>query len=472
MSSLGGKNGERPSLVNLDILVVLMTSLTSLLDLIHVMRTCRAAYSAGVPVLLSGHPILISKPKQLASFCSFMLADGATRCRHLRHLEFMNMKEVQDPATVEAFLEVLKNSHNLANLTLQHSDAFLKTDERVTLAFSALKSVKQLTIRDVTTTSTTMLDEMQSQVANATISFKNSNGAESDPISLLKRSCPSLETLSLWLPDITSDDLESQNIYPNMKTLHLTNWLFIEIEPLIHAFPNLRDLSVSMQGFTDAGLEEPEDESRQINEDAQSRRQWESLDHVRGDVINIYLLALKCDIGVLDLEVNWEAEGEQIEAILADAHPTRFNFRFSDPYEGVLEGSNLQRTLEPASEAVTHLYVAVSDVEDHEQAIDAVFEPLEACTNLVLLAVSLRAYGQTHSESDIKYVQELDFKEMAQRAVDLVPSLEHIVFELSSRGPGRSYWKVQKDDEDDEDSFTLQELPDEVGCKLVEPDWN
>lgn len=352
--------------LNLDILTVVVSHMIRRADMLAIMRTCKSVYAAGIPALLKRN-VRFAKQDKLAFFCDFILADAPARGKHIRELEFCkSLGKIKKAALCEKVAQVLEHATGLETLTLASCDDFVASDEKIEQAFTQLKSVKDLTIREADATITEMVKQMQSPVEKVNITFIGMNDSDHNPVSVLSAFQETLRTLYAWQPEFEEPTSE---VYPNMHNLDVVFWNNIDTEPLVRAFPNLRHLALDLQGATDGGLEEDKEDIREKNEQGQAEVQWTQLEHVSADDLNLYLAAIKANVKTLDLRVNWESETDQITAILSDMRPARLNLHFSTDWEN--EGDVPERlpgVLEAMSEDLTHLYMKIRDIDDPETA--------------------------------------------------------------------------------------------------------
>ncbi|KAJ3557262.1 hypothetical protein NM688_g1564 [Phlebia brevispora] len=431
--------------LSLDILTIVLSHMVRRPDILSVMRTCKNLYAAGIPALLKSC-ILFSKKKKLSSFCDFILQDASARGRHIRDLTFFpSLGEIDDDELVEKFTQVLQHATGVEKLTFQKANK-LVSNEQIATAFAQLKSVKELIVRDADSAMVDMVKEMQSPVETVLLSVQGMSDADKDPASVLAPFQRSLRKLSSWMPEFDEEDQE--NTYPNLHTLDVTFWNNIDMGPMIRAFPNLRNLSMYLQGFDDGGLEEDKDEIREKNEQAQEEAKWEHLEDVVADDINLYIAALKSDVDTLELRLNWQSEAEQISAILGDAHPTRLNFSYEA--EGGCEDTrdHLTGCLEAASADITHFYLKLSETDDPEALSGFLEETIATLPKLAFLSLEITS-GEAPEE-----------EELARRLAKVASSLQNVAFTVSSKGGSSSIWQIERPGGNDSE-FAVKELTKE-----------
>ncbi|KAF7793851.1 hypothetical protein EIP86_004972 [Pleurotus ostreatoroseus] len=402
--------------------------------------------------------IRFTKKRKLSSFCDFILADAPARAKHIRHLEFNSMGEIDDDELVEKFAQVLEQATSIERLEFNQCDDFIASSEQISEAFARLKSVKYLKIHDADSATVDMVKHMQSPVEDVFLSVNGSSDADQDPVSILSSFQQTLRRLYTWTPDFSDD---TQDItYPNLHTLDATFWNNIDMAPMIRAFPNLRKLSLYLQGFDDGGLEEEKEEIREKNEQAQEAARWAHLEQVHADDINLFISALKADVDAIDLDLNWQSEAESITTILGDARPTRLNFCYSSDWDNETEATeHITGLLEAASADVTHLYFTVRDIEDPEPLLTFLCEVMPTLPRLAGLSLELTV------KNGVKVSEE----ELASRFATAASSLQSIVL---SQPPSDSvsFWQIEKPEGDNE--AAPRRLTEEESEKLgivVEP---
>lgn len=337
-------------------------------DILSVMYASKSFYAAGTPSLL--RPCIRFHAKRtLLSFLDFVLADAPARARHIRHLEFgPKLGEVDDDELVDKFIQVLGQATKLEKLELNQCDDFVASNEQIAEAFSRLKSVKILKVRDADSATIDMVKQMESPVEDVFLSVQSGSDADQDPVSILSVFQSSLRRLYSWTPDFTSDNQDIT--YPKMHTLDATFWNNIDMAPMIRAFPDLRRLSLYMQGYDDGGLEEEKEEIREKNEQAQEDVRWEHLEQVYADDINLYISALRADVDTIDLRLDWQSEAEMITTILSNARPTRLNICYESDWSSETEpAQHIAGLLDAAAADVTHFYFEVRSVDDPEEVL-------------------------------------------------------------------------------------------------------
>ena len=307
--------------LNYDVLVAIYSHLTDRNDLLAFMSTCHALRLAGVYYLLRFR-VVVTSDKQLASLCHFLLADAPTRLGMLTQLAVRTC--AQSPETVNLYLRVLQGARQLRDLDILCGRP--ASDARIHAAISNLNNVQTLTVHDLSAPESALLRYMDSPVRDIDISL-SAYSQPIDPVALLSNFSDSLERLRVIQgyqqrasPKVT---------YPFLHTLIAESCAFERIEPLIDAFPNLRDLTIKTYGDDETVDEVALDRLRNL--EIQRLKSWDTLDRVRGDVLMLYRLGISCRVKRLDIPclVNTSADPiftlsfkQMFAAVLADTQPS------------------------------------------------------------------------------------------------------------------------------------------------------
>lgn len=357
---------ERPTTrPNLGVMAVLTSHIGQRHDLLAVMRTCKTVHSVGIPALLKEN-IAFPTQSKLASFCDFILADAPVRAKHIRDLTFCDsLGEVpKGSVLVNKFAQVLHHATRLEKLTFHSCDEFVASDPKILHAFAGLTSVKDLTVREAETALTDMVKQMQSPVEKAKISPNYIVESDYNPLPVLSPFQATLRELSAcqWFGE--GDKANLRELYPNTSRLDFTFWTYLNLVPMIRAFPNVRHLSLHRLDYD--GLNN-ETELREENE-GHKDIQWKHLDHIEAEDLSLYVSALKAEVKVLDLLADWASSADKQRAILSDIRPERFNFHFKVGYWVDLKrGDGRSEVLEAVSNDLTHLYIHVEDLPDDQK---------------------------------------------------------------------------------------------------------
>ncbi len=307
--------------------LVLIVSHMSRIDLLSVMGACRTLHSMLVPHLLAiSHNL--RRTNQLVSFCHFMLDDKPLRFLYLRDLT-ISLTFVSSPLLSDLLAKVLRQACKLQGLGLHCG--ILEGDSRISEAIAAHTGLRKLSLRYPGSGARQMLICMQSPIEVVEVIMSEaSEGGIVDPGSLLTGFCSTLTSLSATLARFSTTGIQ----YPHLTTLELNCCNNLDIGPLIHLFPNVRNLKiVTCQGLCSHHEHNSQavivDESdvklhRLSNLVVQSELllQWRTLEYVQGDLPNLYCLAIRGSIRRLDIISADAGNADKLPAILTDLHPS------------------------------------------------------------------------------------------------------------------------------------------------------
>lgn len=293
LPDVGGCTASRRVYLNYDVLVVLLSHLDNFQDMLSLMSTCHDLRAAGMPYIFHAR-MEICSDKKLAALCKFLLVDAPQRLVFLRQLAVLTYPEALD--TVDLYLQILKQAQHLEDIEVWCG--LPSIDPRIHTAVSGLTSIKTLTVRNLLFREAGLLRRMQSPVQKIDISFQYYD-QPIDPIWLFGKLAPTLETLRVVLG--VQQPTFPQAVYPRMRTLVAESCVFEKISPLIHAFPNLRDLTIF--SYRDEESSEEVVRDRRENQEAQRGQSWGPMERVLGDVLMLYRLGLSCS--VRRLEIPW-----------------------------------------------------------------------------------------------------------------------------------------------------------------------
>lgn len=309
--------------LHFDILVLLISHLDRT-DLLSLMQVCRSLHSALVPQLLRLHPT-IRRTKQLMSFCQFILTDVPMRFRYLQRLS-LAISYVWSPRISEMLLEVFRHAIHLEELGVLDC-GFLEGDPELLSAIAALTNIKTLCIRYPTKVARDLLMRMQSQIIRVDVSFSKVARHRLDPVDLLSNCRDTVTTLCMSLPRFGDIDIQ----FPALTKLALKCHQCLRTFPLVSAYPNVRDLTVTMcRGMCGHGGFDPEPVHRYEHDIENFRKEnvlsrqlgsWRSLEHVRGDASSLYHLALDCHAQRVDLTDLMPTDLTKFATIMRDLKP-------------------------------------------------------------------------------------------------------------------------------------------------------
>lgn len=309
----------RPTaLLNFDVLADVLACMATGAELLPAMRACRTLYLAGVPLLLRAGVVVRTRAK-LVSFCRFALRDGPARFRHLRSLEVAVPGRFRNAAKAELLVRMFASARYLERLEVYDCEVLL-SDARLPAVLAQLAVLRKVTLHSLNDAAHAFLDRLDAGLGSVDICFYGDTvEGPGDPVPLLARFAPCLRELRVTYAEFGHGTV----CYVNLTTLVVDDCQFAKVAPLVSCFPNLRDLSLWM-GHEDDELDEEEiEEHRQLNGDAQAHARWNGLENLRGSILSLYMLQLKCNVTHLDVQSAYLTTDSayQLAGILTDVSP-------------------------------------------------------------------------------------------------------------------------------------------------------
>lgn len=314
---------DAPMQLNFDVLVAVMSYLYGS-DLLSAMQTCHTLYSGGIPFLLR-FPVVLRTRAKVLSFCRFVLVDPA-RFQLLRALDISAPGRFKPGPKADLLLAMFMHAKYLEHLKISDCE-ILVSDQRIASAIAALASIKSLTLHTLNEAAYLVLALSQSDLVAIEIGFWRDDvmGPE-DPVPLLKGFSHCLRELRVTYAEFLQHDI----LYPCVEILVIDDCRFALAQPLIGCFPNVNDLSL-WTGQEDEALEDEEiEEHRQMNMHSQQEvGQWDSLNHLRGDIRSLYLLGLTCSVKHLDVQSTFltSTRVRQLSTLLLQGRPYALSIR-------------------------------------------------------------------------------------------------------------------------------------------------
>ncbi|KAI0333275.1 hypothetical protein GY45DRAFT_1245159 [Cubamyces sp. BRFM 1775] len=452
------------------------------------MGTCRAlCYAPQCSWLLLRNGVALQLDIQITSFLRFMLANPATRFKHLRALTFANggfSGEAVDALRI-MFAHPL---FTIDTLVLHDAEAVLSSgvpmvegpNDRWTCAdaplfdsFARLTALKHLTIDELGVRACTLLKKLPSSLVFASIEFGSASprwnrlvgSGNYNPIVTLAHSVDTLEVLkgfpfSSPLPNVITYNI----VYPRVRRLEIG---FVEdwmrgVVTYAHAYPNLEHLRiVALAGhnssddyfITNPFLCAELERRRQHNKEAQvSHGSWKSLSVLEGGVSAVYALGLACKVS--ELRVAGIVEKKTVHylgGVLSDVQPETLSVTVAS---GVMfdEGSTISQILAaPYVQCITSLEMDVlfADSEgdyDMEEMTNNILKSMSGLLSLRRLILVLdyafltSPYDSPESWSPnsagsqtryycpaARYLSELDLEAYAGRFREAIPTLVEVL---------------------------------------------
>ncbi|KAH9886636.1 hypothetical protein C8Q73DRAFT_839773 [Cubamyces lactineus] len=498
-----------------DIFLLIFDTLNDQGDVSAMMHTSWFVYRLGVGRLLSmgAH---ITNDSKLVSFCHFVRRNNL-HAYHLAWLwldipRFSLFGDCDDSSSEDSvgdedydrlhgiplLVSILPSLVGIRTLQIDYCEGLLHCDDRLVDAFAALPSVRDLRVISFGLLSYDLISSIRSDIV---ILYMECSGDEHhlfppmhrifpDPLDLLSRHKDTLEDLWLCYVDLTAEIVHpgpSTSIYPNVRCLTLGATRFRELEILVNAFPNLRILDVTMCDVLEFDMDCPRARNRMVP-------CWDALEHVCGDVHNIYRLGLTCPVARLDIVLDNPAESrEELYEALTDVQWSttlrRIVFRlgfytliagheFSD--DCCISASDISELLPPLATAssVTHLGL---DLNADVVVGDPIYYQRAAVSLLSRLRVKFfrfrihvcnfereDAYDHTVPLGPDRMRVLRKFRApfltfWASRIADAAPTVQFICFEVMQR---KMYWQVLRHPGGGEHSLVV--LSEEASRELVE----
>ncbi|KAM5546096.1 hypothetical protein V8D89_000222 [Ganoderma adspersum] len=393
--------------------------------------------------MLRTRPVVLKKVVTIPKFHDFVFTDAAARLPHLKpvalvidvaYAETYPYPECKERA-IEALIAILRHAPSLKSLELSSSASrrllgYLD-DARLSAAVGEIPSLRELTIGGRTQV-TDFISAVRAPLTRLTLCFLSPVGLKDwSPTCLsatLSRFKDSLKSLSieesgvrLERSSLGSPALSRFTQFHALRSLTLNHLVALpHLSILLELFPNL-DGTVHLAGFANyrvpgaaQDVDGPERYNffksvREDNGKAQERRRWTRLERFICDVDTLFVLNLRCPIG-LTIVHHCAADASSVVRrrclveSLREHPPTHLNLQLAmwlGPDENALDG-----TIPPeAAATLTHLTLCVKYVYDNgpgptapdshyvdtrwdnlwRDAILPVIEPLRALTHFRLV---------------------------------------------------------------------------------------
>ncbi|KAI0657668.1 hypothetical protein C8Q70DRAFT_258808 [Cubamyces menziesii] len=449
--------------------------------------TCRTLYYAPQSSrLLLRNGVLLRSSRAIESFLLFMLADPATRFKHLHALTFERGGFSEE--AVDAIKNLLAHPlFNIDTLVLHDSEAVLSSgvpfvegpNDDWSCAgtplfepFAGLTTIRHLTVDELGVRASTYLKMLPSALISVSIKFGSAGPSWNrlmdanayNPIVILARSAGTLEVLKglpFSLPLLGSTIYKT--IYPRVRMIEiglLEDWMR-GVVAYAHAYPNLEHFSLieperprgwdeylRMHTFIRADLER---RRRRNREDQITYGSWKSLQILEGEISAVYVLGLACKVSELRVVgVVEEDTAHYLEVVLSDVQPETLSLTV-DGGSMFDEGSTLSRLLTaPIVKCITSLEMEVRFAEaegtsDMKQITNNILlrtsgllglRKLTLVLNYALLTspyVGPGSWSPTPDGSERyhcsaeRYLSDLDFRAYASRFREAIPTLQRVV---------------------------------------------
>lgn len=280
---------EKSMVLNTDVILEIMSFL-SLTNLKPIMRTCRTLHSAALPIFLR-HVIVPSESTTSSqAFCDFFKADLRTRSSLIKSIVIPDRPyESDDTALGQALAEILQNASNIKSLEIHCADNWQRSSPSFSDAIASLTKVENITLWHYGDISLKTLSRIESPLRK--IHLKLGSAQTMRILPSIHKFSPTLDDLAVAEMDLKGLDLQFSNV---SKVAIAEDWSRIEVDKLIHTFPNLRDFTLSTnhhERFMDGSRKL--ERLREANLKVQGpKTEYPPLRYLGGDPTSLYILAL------------------------------------------------------------------------------------------------------------------------------------------------------------------------------------
>ncbi|KAI0325966.1 hypothetical protein GY45DRAFT_1259900, partial [Cubamyces sp. BRFM 1775] len=480
-------------------------------DVSAMMRTCWSMYHLGVKRLVSmgAH---ITTDSTLIFFCHFMRRNRSVAHRLTElWLDIPRDSVVDDDSSSEdsfrdesceepilrgaaLLVHILPLLTGIRAIQFNFCEGFLQCDHRLVDAFAALPAVYDLRLGSFGLLTYELISSMRSNIALLFMECSVADRTLSpldhrvlfDPLDLLN----TLEELRICFIDLTANTVRpgpSTSVYPHVRLLSLAVGRFEELEILVNAFPNLRILDVTLCFHLDV-------EVRSLRARNRTVRCWDALEHVCGDICNLYILGLTCPVARVDIALdNPGMVREHLHEVLSDmqwsSSTKRIFFRLG--FYLLIAGGKLRDDCAVTASDISHLlppHATTSGVTHLGLDLNADFvvgDPIyyqRAAVSLLsrsrIRFFKFRIHVCT-VESEGKYDHDAPLGPYrgqvlrkfqrpfltfwAAKIAEAAPTVQFVCFEVMRR---RTYWQVVR--EPGPRDYSLIQLSEEASRELVE----
>lgn len=310
-------------LLNWDVL----TEILSFLDRANasrMSRTCRTLHQAPlVPRILLDYEVTLWSPKQLVSFCRYILP-GSRRARFQYFLR-LNLRisgrrfNINTPQLGELLAAIFARSTKLEWLSLSNC-ALLEIDERIPPSLLSLTKLRTLVLNELTERTGDILKHIPAALTSISMdAMKLDDELELNAIPMFAHFKDSLETLGVTWADFIGEDV----LYTRVTNLSVGHCYFPELRPIIRCFPNLRDLHIDI-GDAPTTLEEQVEAHRLLNLASQPQTSWTSFSRLSGSLHTLYMLGIQCTAEYLNVIEPLDSTSNDLRlgVVLSDVRPT------------------------------------------------------------------------------------------------------------------------------------------------------
>ena len=374
--------------LDLDVVDFICTFLTDYSDLLSLSLTSSALRPLAIRNLLRNHPIVLKNVDAIVKFHDFVFADSNSRLQHLTALKIVAAPDESHldyrscERAIESLLAILSQTPSLIFLELLSGWKWGYFDDpRISSAVCSLETLRELRIAGDFSKTVDFIATVRSPLAKLALSYKSSVlGLEWTPAFLcttLSHVAQSLESLTIngsyvRLTEGLPDSPSTLTPFHTVRSLTLD---YLQCPPhlplLLELFPNLDGtLHLVGNGYQDPNADwDPDDDAlevllkttREENGSAQEQRSWKRLAQLITDVETLFVLNLRCPIGLIVLhQCPTDEDGVKCLAQSLREHPpAKLNLQFV--FGGVgLVGVEYEGIIPPeAAATLTHLTVCI-----------------------------------------------------------------------------------------------------------------
>lgn len=284
-------------------------------DILSAMRTCKTFYRGGVPTLLE-RPVRLGvgsdeHASRFTSFYSFMMnEETGNRFQSLHHLLVYASGKIRGE-TSRMLIEIFqKAADHLQSLELPNCETLLSADDQdISFAISALRSLKSIKVSDGSERSLSLMRQFCFSLRNVDLSS----------ISSMRNPMSSLFDLYPTIEDHPS--------FPHVQILHISDTYSYPMSLLVFLFPNLDQL-ITTTGCASVPIAEDDvDVIRHTNARRQQDISWRALEHLSGDCFDLFMMAVRCPVRVLEVHNVGSLELFMLAAIIRDTRPVSVRLR-------------------------------------------------------------------------------------------------------------------------------------------------
>ncbi|KAM5538346.1 hypothetical protein V8D89_007948 [Ganoderma adspersum] len=474
MEELVQPNPQMPSL-DIDLLDTICAFLTDYPDLFSLSLTSSVLRPLAIRNVLRNHPVVLKNVDAIFKFHDFVFADPDSRLQHVTALKIVVAPNESDldsesERAIESLLAILSQAPSLTSLELLSGWKLGYLDDpRISAAICLLETLRELKIAGKLK-AVNFIGAVRSPLAKLALWFMS-------PADALEWTSASLcTTLSHLAQSLESLTIKSSNVRlvgglpdsPSPLTqFHTVRSLTLDyfqsppdLPLLLELFPNLDGtLHLVGNGYEDPNVDwDPDDDSlaillrttREDNGRAQDGRSWTRLARLISDVETLFVLNLRCPIGLIVLH-QCPIDEDRVKCLaqsLRESPPTKLNLQFV--FGGVgLTGVEYEGMIPPeAAATLTHLTLCIKyeytrcgerrpvyDMQWGElwpySILPALQHGLHSLTHLRLV---FHCEALCHADSDFILKDALlanlrpvsfDFAAIASAIVDEIPSLRY-----------------------------------------------